>query len=89
MTEKHCGAFLVRPDALRRSRVQIERVFAARKSQPAMARLLGPVFIARFLTRRLSVAHIEARCGHILGCRGQAVRGAAPELAFDIDTMDD
>jgi GTP:adenosylcobinamide-phosphate guanylyltransferase len=83
------GAFLVRPDALLRSRVQIDRAFAARKSQLAMARLLGPIFIARFLTRRLGVADIEARCARILGCRGQAVRSAAPELAFDIDTVDD
>ena len=79
------GAFLVRPDALQKCRTQLDRVFAARKSQPAMARLLGPVFIARFALRRLSVAHIEQRCSQILGVRGVAVRGCAPELAFDID----
>ena len=79
------GAFLVRPDALQKSRTQLGRVFAARKSQMAMARLLGPLFIARFALRRLAVAHIERRCSQILGVRGVAVRGCAPELAFDID----
>ncbi len=79
------GAFLVRPDALEKSRTQLDQIFAARKSQPAMARLLGPLFIARFALRQLTVAHIERRCGQILGVRGVAVRGCAPELAFDID----
>jgi hypothetical protein len=50
-----------------------------------MARLLGLLFIARFAFRRLSVAHIERRCSQILGVRGVAVHGCAPELAFDID----
>lgn len=79
------GAFLVRPDALEKSRTQLDCVFAARKSQIAMARLLGPLFIARFAFRQLTVAHIEQRCGQILGVRGAAVPGCAPELAFDID----
>ena len=78
-------AFLVNPSALRQNRIHIERVFAARKSQPAMARLLGLEFIARFLFGRLDVAHIERRCAQILGCRGRAVHGCPPELAFDID----
>jgi hypothetical protein len=42
-------------------------------------------FIARFAFRQLSVVHIEQRCSQILGVRGVAVHGCAPELAFDID----
>ncbi len=77
--------FLLDGEALLRNRAHIEDIFAARKSQIAMARLLGPAFIARFLTRRLALSHILSRCEHVLGCRGQIVRGCAPELAFDID----
>lgn len=80
------GASLVRPDALERSRPHLERVFAARKNQVAMARLLGPVFVARFLLRRLGVPHIERRCSDLIRVRGVAVRGGDPVLAFDIDT---
>jgi molybdopterin-guanine dinucleotide biosynthesis protein A len=82
-------AFLIRPQAVLRNRVMIERVFAARRSQIAMARLLGPWFVLRFLTRRLSVKQIEAKCLQLLGCAGVGIRGCAPELAFDIDYPED
>lgn len=80
-----CG-FLVNPEAMIANRHHLERAFAARKSQVGMARLLGLGFILRFLTHRLSVAHIEARCAGMLGCSAKGVAGSAPELAFDMDT---
>ena len=81
--------FLVNPAAIARNRAMIERAFAARKSQIRMVRLLGPVFIARFLTRRLAIPHIEERCLKLLGCTGAGIRGCAPELALDIDRPED
>lgn len=81
-----CG-FLVNPEAIQANRDHIERVFAARKSQIGMARLLGLGFIIRFLTHRLSVAHIEARCTNMLGCSAKGVFQSPPELAFDMDTV--
>jgi CTP:molybdopterin cytidylyltransferase MocA len=78
-------AFLLRVEALNKSRPHIERIFAARKSPLQMAKLLGPIFIARLLTKRLTVAHIKERCERVLDCRGSVIQNAAPELAFDID----
>jgi len=54
-----------------------------------MARLLGPLLVLRFLTRRLTVKQIESKAIELLGCTGGAVRGCAPELAFDIDYPSD
>jgi GTP:adenosylcobinamide-phosphate guanylyltransferase len=82
-------AFLVHPRAVLRKRLMIERAFAARRSQIGMARLLGPLFVLRFLTRRLSVRQVEAKCFELLGCAGSGIRGCAPELAFDIDYISD
>jgi len=82
-------AFLVRPEALVASRHHVERAYAARKSQWAMARLLGMGFTLRFLVRRLGVSDIERRCQGMLGCVGAAIRGSPPELAFDIDRPED
>jgi len=82
-------AFLIRPQAVFKNRVMIERVFAARRSQLGMARLLGPLFVLRFLTRRLSVNQVETKCLQLLGCAGVGIRGCAPELAFDIDYVSD
>lgn len=78
-------AFLLDPEAILGNRRPIERVFEARKSQLKMAQLLGPLFILRFLTRRLTIDHITLQCEQILGCKGAVVQGGAPELAYDID----
>jgi hypothetical protein len=82
-------AFLINPAAIMRNQTMVQRVFAARRSQIGMARLLGPLFILRFLTRRLTVRQIENKCLELLGCTGGAVRGCAPDLAFDIDYPQD
>ena len=78
-------AFLINPAAIMRNQAMVTRVFAARRSHVGMARLLGPLFILRFLTRRLTVKQIENKCLELLGCTGCAIRGCAPELGFDID----
>lgn len=78
-------AFLLHVESLKRSKSHIEAIFAARKSQLQMAKVLGPLFIARLLLKKLTIAHIQQRCEKVLGCRGQVIDNAAPELAFDID----
>ena len=81
--------FLVSPEVLRRNRAHIEAIFAARKNQIAMARLLGVGFILRYVLRRLSVKDIEIQCRRILNCSGAAILDSAPELAFDMDTPEE
>jgi len=83
-----CG-FVVNPKAIEANRDHIERVFAQRKSQLGMARLLGFGFVAKFLAGRLTVADIERRCGEMLGFSGEAIPGSPPELAFDLDRVDE
>lgn len=78
-------AFLVNPVAILQNRDHLERVFDARKSKLGMVRLLGLPFIFSFLTRRLTVSQVVGQCERILGCKGAAVPGCPPELAFDID----
>lgn len=54
-----------------------------------MAKLLGPGFVLKWLTKRLTLVDVEAKIMNVLGCSGAAVTGSAPELAFDIDYKDD
>lgn len=79
-----CG-FLVNPASIEANRDHIEAAFQARKSQAAMARLLGLGFIVKFLTGRLTIPDIEARCSKMLGCACVAVPDSPAELAFDLD----
>ncbi len=79
-----CG-FVVDPAALLDNEARLRSIFDARKSQVGMARLLGARFVWRWLTRRLTVDEIAARCSDLLGVRGAVVRNGPPELAYDID----
>lgn len=81
------GAFLVDPESIEANRDNIEASFQARKSQIAMARLLGLGFIVKFLTGRLTVPDIESRCSKMLGCCCVAVPESPAELAFDLDLV--
>lgn len=83
------GIFRVDAETLRRIRPHLERMFAARKSNWQMARLIGPVFIARYLLRQLTVEQIVEHAAGILNCKGVAVQNAPPELAFDIDILEE
>ncbi len=82
-------AYLLRRHALEQNRNHIDQLFAARKSAFGMARLLGPFFIARYLTKSLRVPHIESHCAKMTGCTAAAIRTCDPALAFDIDDLPD
>ena len=77
--------FLLNAEVLTALRPRLEQFFASRKSQIGMARLLGAGFVVRYLLHRLTISDIEAQCRRLLHCKGVAVPGSPPELAFDID----
>ncbi len=79
--------FLIRPDALLQRIPLLRSLFKKRKSQIAMATTLGPSFIFKLLTRRLTIPVIEKRMSDIGGCACRAVLGCRPELGFDIDNL--
>lgn len=66
-----------------------QRLFEARKSLPRMAVLLGPALLLKFASRRLHIADIERKAAALLGFSVLAVRDCAPELCFDVDTLED
>jgi hypothetical protein len=66
-----------------------QRFFEARKRPWRMASLVGPAVLIRFLSGRLRVADLEAMALHVLAVPAQALRGCAPELAFDVDAIDE
>jgi len=81
--------FLIRAGALRRNRDLLLRLFAARKSQVGMAATLGVPFILKLLTRRLTIAEVESRASQLTRSHCRAVPDCHPELAFDVDSVDD
>lgn len=67
----------------------IEDVFQRRKSKLGIARLLGFKFVWDYLNKKLTVPDIEAKITELLRVRGRAVPGSPPELAYDIDYIED
>lgn len=65
------------------------RFFDARKSVARMAMLLGPALCLQFALRRLTIAALEKHARRRLGFPAVAIRDASPNLAYDIDTLDE
>jgi GTP:adenosylcobinamide-phosphate guanylyltransferase len=83
------GVFWIPAGAARVVETQAMRFFDARKSVPRMALLLGPVLSLQFALRRLTIAGLEKHARRRLGVPAVAIRGASPDLAYDIDTIDE
>ena len=83
------GAFVIPAFAQSRIEALASRFFDSRKSPWRMAQLAGPALLMQFALRRLRVAHLETRARALLGIPALAVRNAAPELAYDVDTFEE
>ena len=83
------GVFHVPAGATERLSQVATEFFDARKAPWRMASLAGPALLFRFMARRLSIANVESRARNVLGIPVIAVRNAAPELAFDADSVDE
>lgn len=83
------AVFLLEVEAMKRAKPHIDRVFENRKSKTGMAKLLGPVFVLKMLTKRLTLPDVEAKIVSILGCTAAAITDSPPELHLDIDFLDD
>jgi GTP:adenosylcobinamide-phosphate guanylyltransferase len=83
------GLFSIPHGATEKLAATATRFFEARKRPWRMASLVGPSVLIRFLSGRLRVADLEAMALHVLQVPAQALRGCAPELAFDVDTVDE
>ncbi|MGR4064791.1 MAG: NTP transferase domain-containing protein [Vulcanimicrobiaceae bacterium] len=79
------GAFLIPPAARGRVVDLATAFFDARKSPARMAAIAGPAALVRLIFKRLSIAAVERRASHVLENAAIAVRGCAPELAYDAD----
>jgi CTP:molybdopterin cytidylyltransferase MocA len=81
------GAFVIPAGGAKNIERFAMKFFDARKNVWQMARLTGPLLLLRFICRRLSIAQLEAEAGRLLGISARAVRNAPPELAYDIDIL--
>jgi CTP:molybdopterin cytidylyltransferase MocA len=63
------------------------RLFEARKRPWLMATLVSPLALLRLVAGRLGVSEIETIARGVANLPAAAVRGCAPELGYDADTL--
>jgi GTP:adenosylcobinamide-phosphate guanylyltransferase len=83
------NAYVMDVAAFTRALPDLEKLFLVRKSKIGMIKLLGPDFLIKFLLKRLTIQDIENKILALLGCSGSPVMGASPELAYDVDDLED
>jgi GTP:adenosylcobinamide-phosphate guanylyltransferase len=83
------NAFVIAPEAVEPMRAFATKLFAARKSLPRLALLLGPALCLRFVMKRLTIADLEAYGRRRLGVAVGALRDCDPGLCYDVDSLDD
>ncbi|MDP9111173.1 MAG: hypothetical protein M3M96_06035, partial [Candidatus Eremiobacteraeota bacterium] len=87
----YCGGGFatIKPRAYPALARTIERLGRARKNPLALASLFGWDILAKFATRRLTVADAEARASTILGAPVRAVISPYAETAVNVDRVSD
>jgi len=83
------NVLLASPQAIINSRWVMDQVFSQRKKPWKLVRMLGLVFILKFLTKRLSMGELEKRASSILGYKGVFIITPYPELGTDVDKPSD
>ena len=83
------GAFILPAGSCRTIETFATRFFNARKSPLRMAQLTGVPLLLKFLFRKLSVGALETHAERLLGIPARAVRNSPPELAYDVDVLEE
>lgn len=80
---------LATPQAILNSRWIMDQVIFQRKKPWKIFKLLGSLFILKFVTKQLSLQEIEQRATKILGYTGVLIISPYPELGTDVDKPSD
>ena len=84
------GVVALRPRVLPQLATVLDALGRARKSPLRLASLLGWDVLARFALGRLAIADAEARASRLLGgARVGAIRCTRPQIALNVDRVDD
>lgn len=81
------NAVLIRRHAVPGLLPLIDRVFRHRKNPFALARLVGPGTLIRFLLGQASIARLEERVEELLGAEARALPTHEAALAADVDDL--
>jgi molybdopterin-guanine dinucleotide biosynthesis protein A len=81
--------FLIEPRLVSKFMPKLRQVIANRKNPLALAGIIGPGILIKFLLGLVRIAELEARVSQILGVEAKALISEYPEIGFDVDKADD
>jgi molybdopterin-guanine dinucleotide biosynthesis protein A len=81
--------FLVRVSIIEPCAAKAETLVSLRKSPLALCRLIGPMFIMKYLLHRLSLREVELKFSRLLGIEGYGIISNYPEIGIDVDKPSD
>jgi len=83
------NVFLLNPDVVWRCIPKGQELVNARKSPLKLCRLVGIMFLIRYLLRSVTLEKAQKKVSRLLGIRGQVVISMDPELGIDVDKPSD
>jgi len=81
--------FLINPAVFKQCVDNGQKIIRLRKNPLGLCRLLGFIFVLKFLTRSLTLAEVQRKVAELLGIRGAAVISNYPEVGVDVDKPGD
>ncbi|MTI83334.1 MAG: hypothetical protein FH756_05375 [Firmicutes bacterium] len=83
------NVFLLNPAVVWRCLPKGQEIVNARKSPLKLCRLVGFMFLIRYLMRSVTLEKAQKKVSRLLGIRGQVVISMDPELGIDVDKPSD
>jgi GTP:adenosylcobinamide-phosphate guanylyltransferase len=83
------NVFLLNPNVVWRCLPKGQEIVNARKSPLKLCRLVGFMFLIRYLMRSVTLEKAQRKVSRLLGIRGRVVVSMDPELGIDVDKPSD
>lgn len=83
------NVFLLNPDVVWRCIPRGQKLVNARKSPLKLCRVVGIIFLIRYLMRSVTLEKAQKKVSRLLGIKGQVVISMDPELGIDVDKPSD
>lgn len=80
---------LASPQAINNSRWVMDKLFLERKKPWRIIKMLGLLFILKFVSKQLTLRELEQRGSEILGYPGVLIISPYPEIGTDVDKPSD
>lgn len=83
------NVFLLNPEVVLRCLPIGEQLVNARKSPLKLCRLVGLMFLVKYLMRSVTLQEAQKKVSRLLGIKGKVVISTDPELGIDVDKPSD